>query len=66
MGNTFGRKGDGDMQRAILTDALEMLHACKTPATLKDLPYRWHETEYRPEARSFLSIRMNDPESNHE
>ena len=52
MGNTFGRKGDGNMQRAILTDALEMLHACKTPATLKDLPYQWHETfGYRPKKR---------------
>ena len=52
MGNTFGRKGDGEMQRAILTNALEMLHACKTAGTLQHLPYEWHEAfGYKPKKR---------------
>ena len=52
MGNTFGRKHDAELQRRILTDALNMLVECRTPGELIDLDYAWDEPiAYRPKKR---------------
>jgi D-proline reductase (dithiol) PrdB len=52
MGNSFGRVGDAQMQRQILTDALQMLVSCATPGQLLDLDYQWDEPiAYRPKKK---------------
>ncbi|MFT5393184.1 MAG: D-proline reductase (dithiol) PrdB [Gammaproteobacteria bacterium] len=52
MGNSFGRSGDAQMQRQILTDALQMLVSCTRPGELIDLDYQWDEPiAYRPKKK---------------
>lgn len=43
MGNPFGRAFDKLLQRSILLDALTALETVKSPGTIVDLPYQWHE-----------------------
>lgn len=40
-GNQVGEAGKPQQQRAILTAALEAIHAIETPGTIVELPYRW-------------------------
>jgi hypothetical protein len=43
MGNPFGRSNDVEMQREILTHALNHVVAAKEPGEMADLPYEWGE-----------------------
>lgn len=44
-GQTVGRPGDEDMQRAILWGALEAAEEMEIPGSIKHLPFEWLGTE---------------------
>ena len=56
MGNTFGRPGDAEAQRAMLRDALELLVTAESPGVLVDhqraweTPFEYFTGEVTPEA----------------
>jgi hypothetical protein len=43
LGRQCGKPNDADLQSRILKDALNVLVSAKTPGTLVDLNYQWHE-----------------------
>ena len=43
LGHTSGKAFDRDGQTALLRDALEVLAQARTPGTLAQLPYAWHD-----------------------
>ncbi len=45
LGHTAGKRGDVALQRSIMLDALAALEEVDEPGTIRDLPYRWAETD---------------------
>jgi hypothetical protein len=49
-GQTMGRPGDNDGQRAALQGALEAVEEMKVPGSIKPLPFEWSGTSKEAEA----------------
>ena len=49
-GQTMGRPGDKDAQRAVLQGALQAVHEMKAPGSIKHLPFEWTGTEKEAQA----------------
>ena len=45
LGHTAGRANDKAGQRKIMIDTLSALDSIQAPGTIRDLPYRWQETD---------------------
>ena len=45
LGHTAGRAHDRAGQRKIMIDTLSALDSIQVPGTIRDLPYRWQETD---------------------
>lgn len=45
LGHTAGRAHDKGGQRKIMIDTLSALDSIQVPGTIRDLPYRWQETD---------------------
>ncbi len=45
LGHTAGRAHDKAGQRKIMIDTLSALDSIQAPGTIRDLPYRWQETD---------------------
>lgn len=45
LGHTAGKRGDAALQRQIMLDALAALESIDTPGTIRDLPYRWADSD---------------------
>lgn len=65
LGNQAGPPGRPDLQREILTRALELLHSAREPGSIARLPFEWPEpgwreavvATYRADAGTVLSQR---------
>lgn len=46
LGNSVGRPGEPDEQRAILTAALGLLESVSVPGAIVELPFRWPDDDW--------------------
>jgi hypothetical protein len=44
-GSMLGEPGNSERQRRVIQDALEALATMTEPGTVRELPYRWKESE---------------------
>ena len=47
LGNPCGKPDDADMQRAIVSMALDVVESAIVPRTTVQAPYQWHTTTWR-------------------
>ncbi len=45
-GHPMGEPGNGDQQRVVIEDVLELLMIATEPGTIEALPYRWRCEDY--------------------
>ncbi len=59
LGHTTGAPHDPEGQRQLLLDGLRAGHAIDEPGTIVDLPYRWHDDEWRADPLSWSRTRQD-------